>query len=92
MRPRFEKKLRVITALENSPKSVEKNWGVGGPYGLRTNSFSTSMSRGAVNMVDSLSNGLAHLGRQAKIQSISFQELNNFFKNQKSFLSLINTN
>ena len=83
---RFEKKLRVITALENSPKSVEKNWGVGGPYGLRTNSFSTSMSRGAVNMVDRLSNGLAHLGRQAKIQSISFQELNNFFKNQKSFL------
>jgi murein DD-endopeptidase MepM/ murein hydrolase activator NlpD len=84
---RFEKKLRVITALENSPKSVEKNWGVGGPYGLSANSFSTSMSRGAVNIVDRLSNGLAHLGRQAKIQSISFQELNNFFKNQKSFLS-----
>ena len=84
---RFEKKLRVITALENSPNSVEKNWGVGGPYGLRKNSFKTSMGRGAASMVDHLSNGLDHLDRQAKIQSISFQELDDFFKNQKSFLS-----
>jgi murein DD-endopeptidase MepM/ murein hydrolase activator NlpD len=84
---RFEKKLRVITALENSPKSVEKNWGVGGPYGLSANSFTTAMGRGTARMVDSLSNGLVHLGRQAKIQSISFQELDDFFKNQKSFLS-----
>ena len=84
---RFEKKLRVITALENSPKSVEKNWGVGGPYGLSTNSFTTAMGRGAAGMVDRLSNGLEQLGRQAKIQSISFQELDDFFKNQKSFLS-----
>ena len=84
---RFEKKLRVITALENSPRSIEKNWGVGGPYGLNTNSFTTAMGRGAANMVERLSNGLGHLGKQAKIQSISFQELDNFFKNQKSLLS-----
>ena len=84
---RFEKKLRVITALENSPKSVEKNWGVGGPYGLSSNSFKTAIGRGAASMVDRLSNGLDHLDRQAKIQSISFQELDDFFKNQKSFLS-----
>ena len=84
---RFEKKLRVIWALENSPVSIEKNWGVGGPYGLSTNSFTTAMGRGAANMVERLSNGLDHLGKQAKIQSISFQELDNFFKNQKSLLS-----
>lgn len=84
---RFEKKLRVITALENSPKSVEKNWGVGGPFGLTTSSFNTSMSRGAASVVERLSNGLGHLDKQAKIQSISFQELDNFFKNQKSLLS-----
>jgi murein DD-endopeptidase MepM/ murein hydrolase activator NlpD len=84
---RFEKKLRVITALENSPKSVEKNWGVGGPYGLTTSSFNTSMGRGAASMVERLSNSLDHLDKQAKIQSISFQELDNFFKNQKSLLS-----
>ena len=84
---RFEKKLRVITALENSPKSIEKNWGVGGPYGLSSNSFTTAMGRGASTMVDRLSNGLDHLSKQAKIESISFQELDNFFKNQKSLLS-----
>ena len=84
---RFEKKLRVITALENSPKSIEKNWGLGGPFGLTTSSFNTAMSRGAANMVDRLSNRLGHLDKQAKIQSISFQELDNFFKNQKSLLS-----
>jgi murein DD-endopeptidase MepM/ murein hydrolase activator NlpD len=84
---RFEKKLRVITALENSPKSIEKNWGVGGPYGLSTNSFTTAMGRGAANMVERLSNGLEHLDQQTRIQSISFQELDDFFKNQKSLLS-----
>ena len=84
---RFEKKLRVITALENSPRSIEKNWGVGGPYGLSTNSFTTAMGWGGANMVERLSTGLDHLGKQAKIQSISFQELDNFFKNQKSLLS-----
>ena len=84
---RFEKKLRVITALENSPRSIEKNWGVGGPYGFSTNSFTTAMGWGAANMVERLSNGLDHLGKQAKIQSISFQELDDFFKNQKSLLS-----
>ena len=84
---RFEKKLRVITALEKSPKSVEKNWGVGGPYGLGTSSFKTAMGRGAASMIERLSNDLDHLDKQAKIQSISFQELDNFFKNQKSLLS-----
>ena len=84
---RFEKKLRVITALEKSPKSVEKNWGVGGPYGLGTSSFKTAIDRGAASMIERLSNGLDHLDKQAKVQSISFQELDNFFKNQKSLLS-----
>ena len=84
---RFEKKLRVITALENSPKSIEKNWGLGGPFGLTTSSFTTSMSRGAANMAERFSNRLNHLDKQVKIQSISFQELDNFFKNQKSLLS-----
>lgn len=84
---RFEKKLRVITALENSPKSIEKNWGVGGPDGLSASSFTTAVSQGAASMVERLSNGLGHLVELAKIQSISFQELDNFFKNQKSLLS-----
>ncbi|MEE9259236.1 MAG: peptidoglycan DD-metalloendopeptidase family protein [Nitrospinaceae bacterium] len=84
---RFEKKLRVITALEDSPKSVEKNWGVGGPYGLTSHSFSTSLAREARSMAEKLSSDLSHLTKQAKIQTISFQELDEFFKNQKSLLS-----
>lgn len=84
---RFEKKLRVITALENSPKSVEKNWGVGGPYGLSSHSFTTSLDREARSMAERLSSNLDHLSKQAKIQNISFQELDNFFRDQKSLLA-----
>ncbi len=84
---RFENKLRVITALEDSPKSIEKNWGVGGPYGLTSNSFSTSLEREAMAMVDRLSHDLEQLNKQVHIQTISFQELDEYFKNQKSLLS-----
>jgi len=86
---RFEKKLRTITALENSPKSLEKNWGVGGPYGLTSHSFATSLEKEAGAMVNRLSTDLDLLSNQAKIQSISFQELDEFFKNQSSMLASI---
>ena len=84
---RFENKLRVITALEDSPKSIEKNWGLGGPYGLTTSSFTTVMEKEAISMVDRMNNELDQLDRQAKVQTISFQELDEFFKDQKSLLS-----
>lgn len=84
---RFEKKLRVITALENSPKSMEKNWGVGGPYGLTSHSFTTALEKGTQSMVERLAGDLDHLTNQAKIQIVSFQELDEFLKNQKSLLS-----
>lgn len=84
---RFEKKLRIITALENSPKSVEKNWGVGGSYGLTPHSFDNSLEKEAKAMVERLSVDINQLGSQAKLQVISFQELDEFFKNQDSLLS-----
>ena len=83
---RFEKKLRVITALEDSPQAVAKNWGLGGSYGLSSHSLTTSLEHEARSLADKLSNNLGHLTTQAKIQTISFQELDNFFKNQKSLL------
>lgn len=83
---RFEKKLRVITALESS-KSMEKNWGVGGPYGLTSHSFSTSLEKETQSMVERLSEGLDHLTNQAKMQVISFQELDEYLRSQKSLLS-----
>lgn len=84
---RFENKLRIITASENSPKSLDKNWGVGGPYGLTSHSFVTSLEKEVGAMVERLSIDLDLLTNQAKAQSISFQELEEEFKSQRSFLS-----
>ena len=83
---RFEKKLRVITALEDSPQNSEKNWGVGGSYGLSSYSLTTSLTHESKALANRLSNNLGHLTTQAKIKTISLQELDHFFKNQKSFL------
>jgi len=83
---RFEKKLRVITSLEGSSQATEQDWGVGGSYGLSSHSLTTSLTHEARVLADKLSNDLGHLTTQAKVQTISFQELDHFFKNQKSFL------
>jgi murein DD-endopeptidase MepM/ murein hydrolase activator NlpD len=83
---RFEKKLRVITALEGSSQTTEQDWGVGGSYGLSSHSLTTSLTHEAKALASKLSNDLGHLTAQAKVQTISFQELDHFFKNQKSFL------
>ncbi|MFQ5481400.1 MAG: M23 family metallopeptidase [Nitrospinaceae bacterium] len=84
---RFEKKLRIITALENSNQVAAKNWGVGGPYGLSSASFTTSLERDAQSMLERTSSNLEMLTNQAKIQLISFQELDEYMKNQKTLLS-----
>jgi len=83
---RFEEKLRVITALENSPQSSVKELGVGGSYGLSSSSLETSLEHEAKELANKLSNNLSHLTIQAKIKTVSFQELDQFFRNQKSFL------
>jgi murein DD-endopeptidase MepM/ murein hydrolase activator NlpD len=83
---RFEEKLRIITALEDSPQSSLKKWGVGGSYGLSSSSLDTALASEAKALANKLANNLGHLTTQAKIQTISFQELDHFFKNQKSFL------
>lgn len=84
---RFASKLRVITDLGDSPAPTEKDWGVGGPYGLSAQSFSTSIEREAISMVERLSGNLDELDQQAKAQAVSLQQLDEFFKTQKSFLS-----
>lgn len=84
---RFSNKLRVITDLGDSPTPAEKDWGVGGPYGLSAQSFATSLEREAISMVERLTGNLGELDQQAKAQAVSLQQLDEFFKNQKSFLS-----
>ena len=83
---RFEKKLRVITALEDSPQNSAKSVGVGGSYGLSSYSLTTSLAHESRALANRLSNNLGHLTAQAKIKAISLQELDDFFKNQKSLL------
>ena len=83
---RFEKKLRVITSLGDSLQNSEKNWGVGGSYGLSSYSLTTSLAHESKALANRLSNNLGHLTTQAKIKAISLQELDHFFKNQKSLL------
>ena len=82
----FEKKLRMITAFENSPKGKQENLGVGGPYGLSSHSFTTSLEKETQSMIDRLSGDLDILTNQIKMRQFSFQELDNYLKNQKSLL------
>lgn len=84
---RFEKKLKVITAFDGSSKNIEKKWGVGGPYGLTSHSFVTSLQKQSRSLVEGLSGDLDSLANQAKIKQVSFQEMDEYFKSQKSLLS-----
>ncbi len=83
---RFEKKLKLITAFDGSVNS-KKKWGVGGPYGLTSASFITSLQEQSRSMTERLSGNLANLTNQAKIKQVSFQEMDEYFKSQKSLLS-----
>jgi len=83
----FEKKLRIITSFENSPKGKESNLGVGGPYGLSSHSFTTSLEKETQSMLDRLSGDLGILTNQIKMRQFSFQELDEYLKNQKSLLA-----
>ncbi len=83
----FEKKLRIITSFENSPKNNQGHMGVGGPYGLSAHSFTTSLEKETESMLDRLSGDLGILTNQIKMRQFSFQELDEYLKNQKSLLA-----
>jgi murein DD-endopeptidase MepM/ murein hydrolase activator NlpD len=84
---RFEKKLKLITAYEGAAGNTKKKWGVGGPYGLNSASFITSLQEQSRSMTDRLSGDLGSLTNQAKMKQVSFQEMDEYFKSQKSLLS-----
>jgi murein DD-endopeptidase MepM/ murein hydrolase activator NlpD len=83
----FEKKLRIITSFENSPKNNQGHMGVGGPYGLSSHSFTTSLEKETQSMLDRLTGDLGILTSQIKMRQFSFQELDEYLKNQKSLLA-----
>ncbi len=83
----FEKKLRIITALEPSSTNPEEKFGVGGPHGLSTHSVQTSLDNEINGMLGELNGDLSMLNNQAKMHQVSFQELDEYFKNQQSLLA-----
>ncbi len=83
----FEKKLRIITSIETSNKSKQESLGVGGPYGVSSHSFATSLEKETQSMLDRLSGDLGILSSQIKMRQFSYQELDEYLKNQKSLLS-----
>lgn len=84
---KFDRKLRVITALEKqNPASAD--FGLGGPNALDTGGeFANGVGKMNQSMIDTLNGDLGRLRQQAESQEISFFELDEFFKEQSSLLS-----
>ncbi len=81
---KFDKKLRIITALENGDGRND-NFGVGGPSSPEDfGKASEKYSQGLLNQLDE---DLGHLSGRAKGQEVSFHELDAFFKDQSSLLT-----
>ena len=84
---KFDKKLRIITALENNNSVSEKSevFGVGGPNtSERVSEITEKYSQGLLNQLDG---DLGKLGNRAKRQEVSLHELDGFFKDQSSLLT-----
>ena len=84
---KFDKKLRIITALENTSTVAEKSdvFGVGGPNTSEgIGQASEKYSQGILNQLDE---DLGKLANHAKRQEVSFHELDGFFKDQSSLLT-----
>ncbi|MFV1950696.1 MAG: M23 family metallopeptidase [Nitrospinota bacterium] len=84
---RFDKKLRIITSLEDSGNSFQKAWGVGGADKEISNGFYSPSKDFDNNVIKGMYEDLRHFKLQAELQEISFQELDEFFKDQTSLLS-----
>jgi len=84
---KFDRKLRVITALEKqNPASAE--FGLGGPNAADSGTeFLNGAGKMNQSMIDTLNGDLGRLRQQAESQEISFFELDEFFKEQSSLLS-----
>ncbi len=84
---RFDKKLRVITALEKQPTSSVE-FGAGGPIrdmdSLDLSHASKAYTR---SLIDALDKDLDQIKNQAESQEVSFFELDEFFREQSSLLT-----
>jgi len=81
---KFDKKLRIITAIEQAEVATPKKWGIGGPP--KKNLSDTKLLSNS-SAIERLSFDLEQLKAQADLQEISFFQLDQFFKDRKSLLS-----
>ncbi|MEE8483318.1 MAG: M23 family metallopeptidase [Nitrospinota bacterium] len=82
---KFDKKLRIITALETAPEKPN-TFGVGGPNG-DSETFTNASELYTASLLNQLNEDLDHLSSLARKQEISFHELDSFFKDQSSLLT-----
>ncbi len=85
---KFDKKLRIITALEDSENpSLIEGWGMGGSDKWEMTEFSAALEKDSLRSIKKLYKDLEHLRFQANLREISFMELDEFFKDQTYFLA-----
>lgn len=82
----FDKKIRYITALDQSQKASPNKLGIGGSSEIQRNNVNFPFN---TNTLQNLSNKIETLKAQASLQEISFVQLDQFFKDRQSFLSSI---
>ncbi|MBI5179067.1 MAG: M23 family metallopeptidase [Nitrospinae bacterium] len=83
---KFDKKLRIITATENSNVATNEAFGVGGPS-TDSENFNSTNEKYTQHLLNQLDDDLGKLGSKAKKQEISLHELDAFFKDQSSLLT-----
>jgi len=81
---KFDRKLRVITALEKP--AANSDFGVGGP-GREDMDLSGASKKFNNTVLDSLNTDFDRMKQQAESQEISFFELDEFFKEQSAMFS-----
>ena len=84
---KFDKKLRIITALENGTQMAGKNdaFGIGGPS--TTDNLGAAQEKYTQGLLNQLDEDIVKLESRAVKQEISFHELDGYFKDQSSLLT-----
>lgn len=83
---KFDKKLRIITALDTVTDTTDK-FGVGGPNESEFDSFKDGSEQYSATLLQQLNEDLNHFSKKARQQEISLHEVDAFFKDQSSLLT-----
>lgn len=84
---KFDKKLRIITALDTTITETPDKFGVGGPNAKHLNAFETGEERYSAGILNQLNEDLDQMADKTRNQEIRFHELDAFFKDQSSLLT-----